>query len=255
VNPRAARVANGKEQAQGDQPESENPVSPLRLVVADHEEATRTGIRLALAPRGFTVEAEAASRGDAIRAVLGTRPHACLIASSLPGGGIRAATEIRTRAPEVAIVMLATAPDDAELFAALEAGAQGYLLQDTEPAVLGKALHRVIGGEAVIPPRLVTALVSEFRALSAAGGRGHERSRLDCLTGRQLSVLELLATGAGTAEIARRMAISPTTVRRHSSEMVARLGVDDRDAAIKTYRALQRRADAPAHAWRRAPVK
>jgi DNA-binding NarL/FixJ family response regulator len=243
VNPRAAGVAAGEEQAEGDQPESGGPVPPLRLVVADHEEATRTGIRLALAPRGFTVEAEAASRNEAVRAVLATRPHACLVATSLPGGGIRAAKEMRTRAPQVAIAMLATTPGDAELFAALEAGAQGYLLQDTEPAALGEALRGVIRGEAVIPPRLVTPLVLEFRARSAAGGQGREGSQLDCLTARQRDVLELLSNGVGTAEIAHRMAISRTTVRRHSSEIVARLSVDDRDAAIETYRALQMRAD------------
>ena len=218
---------------------------PLRVVIADDHEATRAGVRLGLASRAFTVIAEAADADHAIRTVVRERPDHCLIATHLPGGGIRAAAEIHARAPEVVIVMLASDPDKAELFAALDAGASGYLLKDVEPTALGTALSGVRRGEAPIHSDLLTALVSEFRARGAAGGGREERTALDALTAHQRLVLELLSNGAGTAEIGRRMAISPTTVRRHTSSIVARLGVASRGAAIDAYRAAGRHPEGP----------
>jgi DNA-binding NarL/FixJ family response regulator len=214
--------------------------SPLRLVIADDHEATRTGLRLALGPLGFSVAAQAADADSTIRAVLRERPDQCLIATHLPGGGIRAAAELHARSPDVAIVMLDTAADDDALFAALDAGAAGYLLKDIEPAALGDALRGVEQGEAAIPRRLLASVVSEFRARSLEGGvPGQNRLALASLTERQLHVLELLSTGASTVEIGRRLAIAPTTVRRHASTIVGRLGVDGRAGAVEAYRAVR----------------
>jgi DNA-binding NarL/FixJ family response regulator len=215
------------------------PDSPLRLVIADDHEATRTGFRLALGALGFDVAAEAADADSAIRAVLRERPQQCLIATHLPGGGIRAAAEVHARAPDVAIVLLDTAANEAALFAALDAGAAGYLLKDIEPRALGDALHGVHRGEAAIPRHLLSLVVAEFRARSLGGVPGQDRMTLASLTGRQLHVLELLSTGASTVEIGRRLAIAPTTVRRHLSTIVARLGVDGRAGAIEAYRAVR----------------
>lgn len=213
---------------------------PLVLVVADDHEATRTGLRLILAPRGFAVAAEAADADSAVEAAVRARPDVCLIATHLPGGGLRAAAEIHVRAPEVAIVMLTPTADRAELFAALDAGAAGYLLKDIEPGALESALRGVERGEAALPRSLVAAVLAEFRARGLAGtlaGRGDVG--LPSLTGRQLGVLELLSEGIATDEIGGRLGISPTTVRRHVSSIVARLGVDDRAAAIAAYRAFR----------------
>jgi DNA-binding NarL/FixJ family response regulator len=214
------------------------PDSPVRLVIADDHEATRTGLRLALGSLGFNVAAEAADADSAIRAVLRERPEQCLIATHLPGGGIRAAAEIHARAPEVAIVVLDTAADENALFAALDAGAAGYLLKDIEPGALGAALRGVQRGEAAIPRHLLASVVAEFRARSPGGVPGQDRVALASLTKRQLHVLELLSTGANTVEVGRRLAIAPTTVRRHLSTIVARLGVDGRAGAIEAYRAV-----------------
>jgi DNA-binding NarL/FixJ family response regulator len=214
------------------------PDSPVRLVIADDHEATRTGLRLALGSLGFNVAAEAADADSAIRAVLRERPEQCLIATHLPGGGIRAAAEIHARAPEVAIVVLDTAADENALFAALDAGAAGYLLKDIEPGALGDALRGVQRGEAAIPRHLLASVVAEFRARSPGGVPGQDRVALASLTKRQLHVLELLSTGANTVEVGRRLAIAPTTVRRHLSTIVARLGVDGRAGAIEAYRAV-----------------
>ena len=214
----------------------------LRLVVADDHEAIRAGVRRALGPLGFTFAAEAADADSAVSAVVRVRPDACLIATHLPGGGIRAARQIHASAPEVGIVMLGTVDDEAELFAALDAGAAGYLLKDIGPTALGNALRGLKRGEAAIPRYLVARLVSEFRARGAAGGR-QERTMLAPLTARQLCVLEHLSNGASTAEIGRRLAISPTTVRRHTSSILTRLSVGNRDAAIDAYRAASGTSD------------
>ena len=212
--------------------------SPLRLVIADDHEATRKGLGLALRPLGFFVAAEAADADSAIRAVKRERPEQCLIAAHLPGGGIRAATEIHARAPEVAIVVLDTAADESALFAALDAGAAGYLLKDIEPEALGEVLRGVQRGEPAIPRHLLSSVVAEFRARNPGGVLGQERVALASLTERQLHVLELLSTGANTVEVGRRLAIAPTTVRRHLSAIVVRLGVDGRAGAIEAYRAV-----------------
>lgn len=108
--------------------------------------------------------------------------------------------------------MLAAVADDAGLFAELEAGARGCLVNHIEPAALGKALRGVMRGEAAIPLRLVARPASEFRARSATGGHRHERRALGGLTACQRAVLQYSPTGVGTAEIGRRMAISRTTV-------------------------------------------
>ena len=213
--------------------------SPVRLVIADDHDATRTGLRLALGPLGFNVDAEAADADSAIRAALRERPDQCLIATHLPGGGIRAAAEIHARAPEIAIVILDTAADETALFAALDAGAAGYLLKDIEPRPLGDALHGVQRGEAAIPRHLLSSVVAEFRARSLGGVPDQDRVTLASLTVRQLHVLELLSTGANTLEIGRRLDIAPTTVRRHLSTIAARLGVDGRAGAMAAYRAVR----------------
>jgi len=208
------------------------------LVIADGHEAYRLGIRRALDPRKFMVVAEAADADSAIRAVLRSGPDHCLIATHLPGGGARAASAIRASATAVVIVMLGSEAAGAELFAALDAGADGYLVKDIEPPALGAALSGVKRGEAPIHRHLVGELVSEFRARGAVRAPGHERTALDALTARQLLVLELLSTGACTAEVGRRLAISPSTVRRHTSSIASRLGVDSRAAAIDAYRSV-----------------
>ena len=213
--------------------------SPIRLVIADDHEATRTGLRLALGPLGFNVVGEAADAERAIGTVLREHPEQCLVATHLPGGGIRAAAEIHARAPEVAIVVLDTAADENALFAALDAGAAGYLLKDIEPGALGAALRGVQRGEAAIPRHLLGSVVAEFRARSPGSVPGRDRAALASLTQRQLHVLDLLSTGVSTVEVGRRLAIAPTTVRRHVSTIVARLGVDGRAGAIEAYRAVR----------------
>ena len=202
------------------------------VLVADDHPPTRAGVRLALERGGFAVCAEVGDAGGAVEAALRERPDICLLDIHMPGGGIAAAAEISRRLPDAVIVMLTVSREDADLFDALRAGAAGYLLKDIDPARLPVALEGVLAGEAALPRGLVTRLVQEFRTRSKskrllAGFAGAK------LTDREWDVLELMREGQSTAEIAARLAIAPVTVRRHISEILRKLRVTDREAAVR----------------------
>jgi DNA-binding NarL/FixJ family response regulator len=203
------------------------------VLVADDHPPTRAGVRLALAGSRFSVCAEVGDAASAIAAALRERPNVCLLDINMPGGGIAAAAEISSQLPDVAIVMLTVSQDDADLFDALRAGASGYLLKDIDPGRLPLALEAVLAGEAALPRGLVSRLVDEFRARSARRRLLAGRTRGAQLTDREWDVLDLLRDGHTTAEIAGRLTITPVTVRRHISEILRKLRVRDRAAAVR----------------------
>jgi DNA-binding NarL/FixJ family response regulator len=205
-------------------------------VIADADAATRAGVRLALEGHGFAICGEAAGAQDAIETALRERPELCLLDVSLPGGGVTAAEEIVVRLPRTAVVMLSGAAEDEQLFAAVRAGARGYLLKDMNPDRLPLALHGVLEGEAAVPRALVSRVLEEFRA-NQRGRHAGELARLRVqLTGRERQVLELLDRGLDTATIAERLSISAVTVRRHVSEILRKLAVPDRESALRLLR-------------------
>jgi len=208
---------------------------PLRVLIADDHAATRAGVRESVEEGGFEVCAEAANAQDAIDLAMRERPDACLLDVHMPGDGIRAATEISEALPDCAVVMLTVSRNDSDLFHSLRAGAAGYLLKDTDPSRLPDALRGVIAGEAAVPRTLVARLIHEFRdrgtrRLPMIGGRGVE------LTSREWQVLDLMAEGHSTAQIAERLYVSPVTVRRHISSIVTKLGAPDRATAVSLFR-------------------
>jgi DNA-binding NarL/FixJ family response regulator len=189
-------------------------------------------VRLTLEQQGFLVCAEVASAQSAIEAALRERPDVCLLDVRMPGDGIRAAGEIAARLPETAVVMLTVSESDEDLFDALRAGARGYLLKDMDVGQLPVALRAMLRGEAAIPRRLAANLVDELRwrggpRLTLADGRAVQ------LTPREWDVLELLRDELDTAGIARRLFVSPVTVRRHVSAIVKKLGVSSREEAVR----------------------
>jgi len=213
----------------------------LTVLLADDHAPTRSGVRLSLEGHGFRVCAEATSAQAAIDAARRWRPDVCLLDISMPGGGIEAARVIARDVPESAIVMLTVSRSDADIFAALRAGAAGYLLKDTSPERLPQALRGVVRGEAALPRTLVTRLIDDYREraqrrwLRLAGGHGVD------LSGREWDVLELLAQGLTTKEVADRLAISPVTVRRHVSALMKKAGVDRREDVVALLRGGHRR--------------
>src|SRR3954470_2641399 len=140
-----------------------------RVVIADNHDPARMNVRLALEQNGFVVCREEATAPDVIAAALADPPDLCLLDVDIPGGAIAAAEEIRSRLPETQVVMLSEAQNEDDLFAALEAGASGYLLKEINPARLGLALRDVVNGGATLPPALTARLIEEFRARARNG--------------------------------------------------------------------------------------
>jgi DNA-binding NarL/FixJ family response regulator len=204
-----------------------------RVLVADDHPPTRAGVRAVLEEDGFFVCAEASSAEEAVAAALREAPDICLLDIHMPGSGIAAAGAITAALPDAAIVMLTVSDEDNDLFDAIQAGAAGYLLKDTNPARLPHALRGLLNGEAALPRPLVAKLIAEFRDQSARrrlpifGAQGVK------LTSREWQVLELLQEGLTTKEIGARLFISGPTVRTHVAAILRKLRVPTREAALK----------------------
>ena len=209
----------------------------IRVLLADDHAPTRDDVRLALEEdERFVVCAVACDAPGAIEAAVHHRPDLCLLDIRMPGGGIAAAWEISARLPTAKVVMLTVSRDDRNLFAALRAGASGYLLKDIDPARLPQALYDVVDGEAALPRALVARLIDEFRDRSPRRRAVLAGNVSSPLTSREWQVLDLLRRDLSTAEIAQRLFLSPITVRSHVSSILRKLRVSDREAAVRAFR-------------------
>jgi DNA-binding NarL/FixJ family response regulator len=214
----------------------------VRVLLADDDSASRAGIRMSLAGKGFDVCGEADTADAACDAARRRQPDLCLVEADLPGGGAAAVAGILEDVPRTAVVMLSATVTDERLFAALRAGARGYLLKDMDPARLPMALRGVLDGEAALPRPLMSRVLEEFRA-HAGGRHASELRRLGVrLTRREREILELLDRGLDTAQMSQLLGISAVTVRRHVSHILRKLQAPDRDAALRILR--QSAADA-----------
>ena len=193
-----------------------------RLLIADYA-ATGAGIRMAL---GAEVEvcAEVHDVREALRAAHREQPEVCLVGRELTGGWLDAVRGICRVVPESAVVVLAELHDVDDLLAAVRAGAIGYVPGALDAERLRNVVAAVTAKEAAIPRSLVLELVMELRA-DVDEGAG--------LTTRESQVLGMLRRGHTTAAIAARLAIAPVTVRRHVSEVVHKLGVEDRAELLR----------------------
>lgn len=211
---------------------------PLRVLIADDHAPSRDDIQRALeSDQRFSVCASVPDAAEAILAAVRERPEVCLLDIRMPGSGLAAAWEIGARLPQAKIVMLTVSDDDADLFAALHAGADGYLLKTMNLRRLPDALQGVHSGEAAIPRTLVAHVLEHFRGREPRWRQpvaGHIPGQR--LTSREWEVLALLAQGQSTSQIARRLVLSASSVRVHVAAIVRKLGVRDRTAAIDLFR-------------------
>jgi DNA-binding NarL/FixJ family response regulator len=208
----------------------------VRVLLADDHVPTRDDIRRALeADPRFTVCAEAGDAPLAIESALRESPDVCVLDVRMPGGGVAAAWEISARLPETKIVMLTVSADDGDLFASLRAGASGYLLKDIDPLALPGALLGLLDGDAALSPSLVARVIGEFR------DRGPRRRAVlasgpyESLTSREWQVLDLLRNGLSTAAIARRLVVSPVTVRTHVNSILRKVRAPDRETLLRSF--------------------
>jgi NarL family two-component system response regulator LiaR len=211
---------------------------PIRILVVDDHAVVREGLRAFLAlQEGFEIVGEAADGDEALERAAELDPDVILMDLMMPGrDGVSAMRELHVRggAPggrgsRPRVIVLTSFLDDDRLLPAIEAGAAGYLLKNSEPAELARAVRAAHAGEAIIDPtaaaRLVDALSSKDRTSRSTAGP------LDQLTGREREVLMLIAGGRSNKRIALELGISEKTVKAHVGHVLAKLGVTDRTQA------------------------
>jgi DNA-binding NarL/FixJ family response regulator len=215
----------------------------VRVLVADDYEPIRSEIVSLLEEDGrFDVCAQAADAAMAIQAATKHRPDVAVLDVRMPGGGLAALWEISARFPEMPIVMLTLSDRQEDLFEALRAGARGYLLKDMDLGRLAEAIYDVWSGSVAIPRSLVTALIDQHRD-ATPHRRQLETDRMTArLTSRQWQILDLLAQGLSTAQIAGRLVLTQSAVRAHIAAIVRKCAVRDRDEAVAVFTARSPRS-------------
>ncbi len=202
---------------------------PLRILIVDDHATFRAGLRALLATdERLRVVAEASTGAGAITAVASSAPDVVLMDVHMPGvDGVEATRHIVDAAPHVAIVVLTMHDDDGTVFAALRAGARGYLLKGAPRAELLRAIHAAAAGEALFGPAIARRMMAYFgRPAPGAGAPFPE------LSAREREILELVAAGRSNADIAGSLGVAPKTVRNHVSTIFSKLQVRDRAEAI-----------------------
>ncbi|CAM5690540.1 response regulator transcription factor [Streptomyces viridifaciens] len=207
---------------------------PLRVVVADDQALVRIGFRLILESEGIEVVAEAEDGEQAVAAVRRSRPDVVLMDIRMPGlDGLEATRRILAGGPENAprIIMLTTFDLDHYVYAAMAAGASGFLLKDVTPEHLAAAVRLVRTGDALLAPAITRRLVERF-ARPAAPHAAAPHRELATLTPRELEVMSLLARGLSNAELAARLQLSEATVKTHVARILGKLGLRDRAQVV-----------------------
>jgi DNA-binding NarL/FixJ family response regulator len=201
----------------------------VRVVVADDQEIVRTGLTMILnAQPGIEVVGEVADGRRAVELARRLRPDVCLFDIRMPGvDGIEATRLLAGPAVEdpLAVVVITTFDLDEYVYAALRAGARGFLLKDAGPALLAQAVHAAANGDALIAPSITTRLLKAF---AHAGAAGPARQPIDPLTDREEQVLAAVARGQTNAEIADRLHITLSTVKTHVTSLMMKLGARNR---------------------------
>ena len=208
----------------------EQATEPIRILIADDHPIFRFGMRTLLtALPNFTVVGEAMTGAEAIQLTDLLMPDVVLMDIHMPGmNGIEATASIRAQHPRTAILIV-TMLDDDSVFAAIRAGARGYLLKGAEPAETLRAIRAVASGEAIFSPGVAQHVMDYFTHSFVAPANP---AALSELSAREREVLTLIAQGLTNAAIAERLVLSPKTVRNYISEIYSKLQVADRVQAM-----------------------
>ena len=210
-----------------------DPQQAPRVVIADDQALVRGGFRLILSTAGIPVVAEAADGKEAIAAALKHRPDVVLMDIRMPVmDGLEATRRILESRPgqDVRVIMLTTFDLDQYVYAALAAGASGFLLKAVSPEHLVAAVLLVRTGDALLAPSITRRLVERFAP--RPGGPGLPGRDLSVLTPRELEVLGLIAQGMSNAELASALTLSAATVKTHVARILAKLDLRDRVQAV-----------------------
>ena len=203
---------------------------PVRVLLADDHALVRAGIRALLEGlEGVTVVAEAGNGGEVVELARKHRPDVVLLDISMPGlGGLEASALLKQELQEVRVVMLSMHANEEYVLQALRAGAVGYMLKDSATAELELALQAVMQGETYLSPPISRQVVEGY-----VQRVGAEQPAADHLTPRQRQVLQLIAEGLSTKEIAYRLELSVKTVETHRAQLMERLQIRDIAGLVK----------------------
>ena len=207
-----------------------NDEETIRVAVVDDQRLFVRGLSglLDMLP-GLAVVGVAYDGEEAVALCRDEEPNVVLMDISMPKmDGIRATREIKDLLPQTAVIILTGHEEDEHVFEGIKAGAQGYLLKDSEPEDLSRAIRTVHLGDTIIAPDLAQKMLNTFQA----GRPGNSRLNPPPLTGRELQVIRALARGMSDRQIANSLEISEKTVRNHTSNIYRKLHIFDRTQAV-----------------------
>ena len=202
----------------------------IRILIADDHLIIRQGLRLILETESdFELVGEASDGAEALSLCEKLNPQVVLMDLRMPGmDGLTAIEKLRTQQPEIAVVILTTFNEDELMFRGLQAGARGYLLKDTDRIALFDTIRAAARGETLLKPEFMARVLSRMPGQATAL---HPAEPVN-LTDRERQVLEAVALGRRSKEIAAQLDISERTVKAHLASIYNKLGVDSRAAAI-----------------------
>jgi DNA-binding NarL/FixJ family response regulator len=207
-------------------------VHPVRVLLADDQPLVRGGFRVLLdAADNLTVVAEAATGREAVDLARALRPDVVVMDIRMPDLDGLTATEAITADPELAgvrVLILTTFEIDEYVFAALRAGASGFLGKGADPHELAAAIHTIHSGDALLSPAATRSLIARCLAGAAPSPARTTPAGLDVLTHREREMMRLVAAGLSNEDIAGRLVLSPHTVKTHVNRAMAKLGAHDR---------------------------
>ena len=211
----------------------EVPADVIRVLIADDQALFRRGLFVVLGTEdGVEVVAEAENGVEAIEKARELAPDVVLMDVRMPkASGIEAAAQIRADLPSTKILMLTVSDEEEDLYEAIKAGANGYLLKEISVEEVAEAIRSVMQGQSLISPSMASKLLSEFNALVR---RAEDRQQFPApaLTNREIEVLRLVAKGMSNREIAEELYISENTVKNHVRNILEKLHLHNRMEAV-----------------------
>ncbi len=216
-------------------------MNKIRLILVDDQALFREGLRILLGQNPqLEIVAEASNGAEAIDAAKLHNPDVMLMDLRMPKlNGVEATRTIRTEMPSGRVIVLTTFEDDDEVYEALSAGASGYLLKASPSERVVEAIELAVQGESFVEPSVTAKLLNHFSRLATnQTKRGAPKPLAEPLSGRELDVLDHLASGRSNKEIANELGIAEGTVKNHMSNVIGKLGALDRTQAALRAREL-----------------
>ncbi|RMH73696.1 MAG: DNA-binding response regulator [Actinomyces sp.] len=200
----------------------------IRLMLADDHRMLREGLSRSMTEHGFDVVGEARDGVEAVNMAYGLKPDVILMDVTMPEmDGVEACRQVRTLVPETRVVMLTMHADQDVLANAIRAGACGYLVKDCSTEEIADAVRMAANGDTALSPQLAASMLDEVRKLDQMPARDDR-----VVTKREEEVLQLIADGCSTAEVAEQLYISQKTVKNHLASIYQKLDARDRTQAV-----------------------